>query len=98
MLGKIKQYFKKYNDMANAVDYLTKHMSYHLMSIYKISTRDDTFAMFGYNQLKFLIASRVNDLNSKQINKIINIALKNVITTTKAGFMATNRAIYIALR
>lgn len=96
MLKQIKHFFKKYNDMASAVDYLTNHMSYHIMSTHKISTSGDAFTMFGREQLHFLVVSRVS-LSNKQVDRVVSLAIKNVVASTKASFMVTRNAIYMAL-
>lgn len=96
MLKQIKQFFKKYNDMASAVDYLSNHISYHLMNTSKSSNNGDTFTMFGREQLHFLVVSRVS-LTNKQADRVVNLAIKNVIASTKASFMVTRNAIYMAL-
>lgn len=96
MLKQIKQFFKKYNDMANSVDYLTNHMSYHLMNTQQISSNGDTFTMFGREQLHFLVVSRVS-LSNKQVDRVVSLAIKNVVASTKASFMVTRNAIYMAL-
>ncbi len=96
MLKQIKRYFKKYNDMASSVDYLTNHMSYHLMNTHKIGNNGDTFTMFGREQLHFLVVSRVS-LSNKQVDRVVSLAIKNVVASTKATFMVTRNAIYMAL-
>ncbi len=96
MLKQIKQFFKKYNDMAHAVDYLANHISYHLMNNHKISSNGDTFTMFGREQLHFLVVSRVS-LSNKQVDRVVSLAIKNVVAGTKANFMVTRNAIYMAL-
>ncbi len=96
MLKQIKQFFKKYNDMAHAVDYLANHMTYHLINTHKIGNNGDTFTMFGREQLHFLVVSRVS-LSNKQVDRMVSLAIKNVIASTKASFMVTRNAIYMAL-
>ncbi|MFN8770501.1 MAG: hypothetical protein ACK5Z5_08710 [Neisseriaceae bacterium] len=97
MLKQIKQFFKKYQDMSYAVDYLSNHICYHLMGTYKLSSNDDNFAIFGQEQLKFLITSKISSLSDKQVNMVINLALKKVISNTKARSITTRNIIYIAL-
>lgn len=82
--------------MANAIDYLTNHMSYHLMNTQQISSNGDTFTMFGREQLHFLVVSRVS-LSNKQVDRVVSLAIKNVVASTKASFMVTRNAIYMAL-
>ena len=91
MLQQIKQFFKKSNEMVDAVDYLTNHMNYHLANIC-----DKEFTMFGKQQLHFLVNSKTNNLNNKQIDKVINLALHNVVSNNKAKYMITKNAIYLS--
>ncbi|MCE3269021.1 MAG: hypothetical protein K0R49_1273 [Burkholderiales bacterium] len=96
MLKQVKKFFKTYKDMAYAVDYLTNYMSYNLMNTRKTSYRGDPLTIFGREQLRFLLTSRVN-LTSQQADRVINVALNNVISKTKASFMITRDSIYMAL-
>ena len=82
--------------MAGAVDYLANHISYHLMNNHKISSNGDTFTMFGREQLHFLVVSRVS-LSNKQVDRVVSLAIKNVVASTKASCMVTRNAIYMAL-
>lgn len=95
MLKGVKQFIKNHHDRNNAVDYLANHISYHLMRNCKLSK--DAFVMFGQEQLRFLVASTTSDCTPKQINKIIQLALKSVMVTAKANYMITRNVIYIAL-
>lgn len=82
--------------MSNALDYLINHINYHLMNVCQSNKNGDACAMFGRRQLHFLVASRISGLTNQQVNKIINLAIKDVATKTKISFMITNSAIYIA--
>ncbi|MFN8770916.1 MAG: hypothetical protein ACK5Z5_04670 [Neisseriaceae bacterium] len=97
MLKQIKQFIKKHQDMSHAVEYLSTHMKYHLMSIQSISKNDNKFAVFGREQLNFLVKSRISNLNNNEISKIIDLALQKVITTTKIKPIINRNIIYIAL-
>ena len=91
MRKQIKAFFQQYIDMADAVNYLTHHMSY-----YFINVCDKEYTMFGKAQLRFLVSAKVDKLSDKQIDKVIKIALQNVIANNKANYMVTHNAIYLS--
>lgn len=97
MLKQIKSFFKKYNDMTDAIEYLANYISYHLMNSYKIKDSNKNFAIFGREQLAFLITSRIGSLTNKQVDQVINSALKNVSIKTKLSFMVNRNIIYLDL-
>ena len=96
MMKLIKKFFKKYDDMDAAIDYLTTYIKYHVLNTYKVNRYNDNLAILGKQQLHYLISNQVN-LTNKQINKVIDMTIKNIIVQTKIHFIITDSTIYVGL-
>ena len=91
MVRQIREWFNSYANMTHAVHYLTNHINYHL-----INNRDTEFIKLSKMQLRFLVIARWG-LSDKQINKVVNLACNNAVSSSKASLMVTRSAIYLAV-